>query len=77
LVKRADAYKWVKVGGLLSLIPLALAAGPLAGYIAGEYLIGRFGLPAYTTAISVALGIVTSMVEVFRIIKAALLSAKN
>jgi hypothetical protein len=77
VVKKADAYRWIRVGGLLSLIPLTLAAGPLAGYLAGDWLVTRFGLPAYTTPGAIAIGMIASAVEVVRIIKAALVSART
>ena len=77
MAKKDDAYRWIKVGGLLSLIPLTLAAGPLAGYIAGDYLAKRFSLPEYTTVVFIGIGIAASMLETFRIIKAALINVKK
>ena len=69
---RSDFYRWVKIGGLLSFLPFVLAAGPLFGYILGNYLEKRFGLPAYTSIIVITIGFVASVRETVRIVKMAL-----
>ncbi len=71
------AYKWVKVSGLLALIPLVLAAGPVTGYMAGDWIAARFNLPRYVTIIFISLGFAASVQETVKIIKAALRAAKN
>jgi hypothetical protein len=71
-IKKKEAYKRIKVAGLLSFIPIILAAGPLGGYILGDFLEKRFHLPVYTQAICIALGIIGSVRETVRIIKIAL-----
>lgn len=68
----AKAYTWIKVGGLLALIPLVLAAGPLTGYIAGDWLVMTFKLPGFVTVVAVILGFVAAAQETIRIIRAAL-----
>ena len=73
--KRREAYKWIKVGGLLSLIPFVLAAGPLVGYIAFDYLRNRFGVPSYASYILITIGFAASVRETIRIVKITL-SAK-
>jgi hypothetical protein len=65
-------YKWIKIGGLLSFIPVLMAAGPMAGYFLGDILRKKFGLPYFTTAICVAIGFITSVYETIKIIKIAL-----
>ena len=70
--RKADFYKWVKIGGLLSFLPFILAAGPLFGYILGSYLEKRFGLPAYASIISITVGFAVSVRETVRIVKIAL-----
>ena len=69
---KAEAYKWVKIGGILSFLPFVIAAGPVAGYIVGDYLVRKFGLPFYTLLILITLGIAGSIRETIRIIKFAL-----
>ena len=69
---KQEIYKWIRLGGLLSFIPFILVAGPMAGYLAGEYLIKRFGLPPFTSFILATLGFVGSARETIRIIKIAL-----
>lgn len=70
--KKREAYKWIKVGGLLSLIPFVLVSGPLMGYIAFEYLQKRFGAPPYASYIFITVGFVASVRETIRIIRIAL-----
>ena len=65
-------YKWIKIGGLLSFIPVIMAAGPLGGYFCADYLKKRFGLPGFTSAILITIGFVASARETIRIIKLAI-----
>lgn len=71
-LKKTDLYKWIKIAGILSFIPFVLAAGPIAGFFAADFLEKRFGLPQYTTIILVTIGFVGSVRETVRIIKIAL-----
>jgi len=73
-MNKANAYKWIKVAGLLSLIPIILASGPLAGYIAGYYLIKLFNFPHYTLIVCAIIGFIAAARETLAIIKAALRS---
>ena len=66
------AYKWIKIGGLLSFIPVVMAAGPLGGYFLADYLEKRFGFPPFTMAVTVIIGFIASTRETVRIIKLAL-----
>ena len=70
--RKAALYKAVKIGGMLSFIPLVLAAGPVAGYVAGKYLEERFGLPGYVSLVLILIGLAGSVMEIARIIKFAL-----
>jgi hypothetical protein len=76
-MKRQNAYRWIKVGGLLSLIPFVLASGPLAGYLAGYYLIKAFNFPHYTGIVCAIIGIIAGIQETIRIIRAALRAANG
>lgn len=71
------SYRWIRVAGLLTLIPIVLAAAPLAGYIAGDWLIHQFGFPNYTTIVCVIIGFAASARETIKIIQAALKAAKE
>ena len=73
----SKAFKWIKISGLLALLPIVLAVGPLTGYIAGDWLVTYFKLPSYVTIICVILGFAAAVQETFRIIKAALRAAKD
>jgi hypothetical protein len=70
-------FRWVKVGGLLTLIPIVLAAAPLAGYLAGEWLMLKFRFPRHTTIVCVIIGFAASVRETVKIIKAALRVVKE
>ena len=65
-------YKWIKIGSLLSFIPVVMAAGPLAAYFAAEYLKKRFNLPGFTSAVFITVGFIASIREIVRIIRLAL-----
>lgn len=65
-------FRWIKLGGLLTLIPIVLATGPLAGYLAGEWLMLKLAFPRYTAIICVIIGFLAAMGETVKIIKAAL-----
>lgn len=70
--KKREVYNWIKVGGLLSLIPFVLVAGPLMGYLAFEYLEKRFGTPPYVLYILITIGFAAGVRETIRIIRIAL-----
>ena len=67
--KKADFYKWTKIWGLLSFVPVVLAAGPLAGYFMGDYLEKKIGYAPYLSLICLALGFFTSIREIIKILK--------
>jgi hypothetical protein len=71
------AFIWIKVGGLLTLIPIFLAVGPLAGYAAGDWLISAFGFPGYTTVLCVIIAFAAAVREVIRIIRLAMRAARE
>lgn len=75
--KKTATYKWIRIGGLLSFIPVILAAGPMAGYFLADYLKVKFGFPSYTYAICVVIGFAASARETIRIIKLALKNEKR
>ena len=70
--RKADLYKWIKIGGLLSFLPFVLGAGPIAGYFLGNYLEHKFGLPGYVSIVLVTVGFIGSFKETIRIVKIAL-----
>jgi hypothetical protein len=65
-------YAWIRTAGFLSLIPLVLAGGPLAGYLAGDLLVTRFHFPSYALVICVIIGCVAGIRETVVIIRAAI-----
>ena len=77
MAKKESVYKLIRVVGLISLIPITLVAGPLSGYIAGDFLRVKFGLPYFALVLFVAIGIAGSIFETVRIIKAALFAEET
>ncbi len=71
-MQKKKVYKWIKIGGLLSFLPFVMAAGPLGGYLMGELLQKKLGLPPITMAICIILGFLGSAVETVKVIKMAL-----
>ena len=74
---KKEFYRRVKIGGLLIFIPFILVAGPLGGYIAGDYLEKRFALPSYLPITLAAIGFIASVGETIRIIRIALKTDKE
>lgn len=72
MMKGEELYRWVRTAGLLALIPIVLACGPLGGYLIADLLIKKLTLPGYTTIICVILGFIAGVRETVRIIKTAL-----
>jgi hypothetical protein len=70
--RKADLYRWIKIGGLLSFLPFVLGAGPIAGFYLGNYLEHRFGLPVYVSIVLVTIGFIASLKESIRIVRIAL-----
>lgn len=67
--KKAEFYKLAKIWGLISFIPVVLAAGPIAGYFIGEYLEKKFGFAPYISMSFVAVGFAAGAREVIRILR--------
>ncbi|MFA5275442.1 MAG: hypothetical protein WC417_00920 [Candidatus Omnitrophota bacterium] len=66
---KQDIYRRIKIAGLISFIPFILLGAPLTGYIAGELLVEKLGLPGYTTPILIAVSLLAGIWQVIRIIK--------
>jgi len=69
---KQEFYKRVKIAGMISYIPIMLAAAPLSGFFLGDYLRQRFNLPFYFPVIFIALGIIAGIRESVRIIRLVL-----
>ena len=74
---KKEAYKRIKIAGMLSFIPFVLAAGVLAGYMAGDYLEKKLHGGPLVVSLGVAFGIAVSILEVVRIIKLTLTISHN
>ena len=75
--RKADFYRWIKIGGLLSFLPFVLVAGPVAGYILGNYLEKKYGTPVYLLIVLITIGFAASLKEAIRIVKLALRSQEK
>ena len=68
-VEKAAFYKQVKIAGMALYITFVLVTGPLAGYVLGDFLQKRFGMPAFGVWICIVAGALTSIRETVRIIR--------
>jgi F0F1-type ATP synthase assembly protein I len=68
----AKIYRWIKIGGILSFIPLVLVSGPLVGFLAGDYIEKRVGFAPYISFTLITIGLIASVMETVRIIKISL-----
>ena len=72
MVSREELYKWLKISGMLSFIPIILLTGVFAGYFVGEYLKSKFKLSPSISFICISIGVASSIMESIRIIKQVL-----
>lgn len=57
--------------GILTAIPFVMLAGPVVGYLLGNWLDGMLGTEPYLMIILIILGFVSSGREIYRLIKLA------
>jgi len=72
MANKEELYKRIKIAGMISYIPIMLAAGPLAGFFLGDYLQKKFNLPFYFLVICSGAGIILGIRESVRIIRLVL-----
>lgn len=68
-MRKEDFYKGVKTAGFITFIPFMLAAGPLSGYFAGDFLQKKFNLSPHIVLLSVLIGFIAAAMETVRILK--------
>jgi len=68
-MQKEDLYKGIKTVGFVTFIPLMLAAGPLSGYFAGDFIQKKFNLSPHVVLFSVAIGFVVGVMETIKILK--------
>jgi len=69
---KKEVYRWVRIGGLITLVPVSLCVGPLAGYFAGEWLIEKLLFPQWSLAACILAGLLGSILETIHIIRSAI-----
>lgn len=67
--KKDQIYKQIKAAGIAVSIPFVLAAGPIAGHFAGEYLRSKFNLGSAVIIFCITIGFLASAVETVKLIK--------
>ena len=72
MADKAELYKRIKIAGMVSYIPIMLAAAPLSGFFLGDYLQKKFNLPFYFLILCIVLGAVVGIRESVRIIRLVL-----
>ncbi|MCX5713011.1 MAG: hypothetical protein NTY47_08175, partial [Candidatus Omnitrophica bacterium] len=68
---KQDIFRFIKIAGMVSFIPFVLVSGPLAGYLAGDFLAKAFGAP-YLRLMCIGLGAVAVIFETFKIVRLVL-----
>ena len=76
-MKTEEFYARIRTAGLLAIIPIVLATGPLGGYLIAELLVDKLGFPGYTTAVCVILGFIAGIRETVKIIRIAIKSKEQ
>jgi hypothetical protein len=69
MAEKEGSYKLIKIAGVASFIPLLLASGPVAGYLAGEYFVKKFNAGIWVYFICIGAGFLASLIEIVRLIK--------
>jgi len=77
MANKKELYKRIKIAGMISYIPVVLAAPALAGFFLGDYLQKRFNLPFYFSIIFITLGFIIGIRESVRIIRTVLKIEKS
>ncbi|MFA5147723.1 MAG: AtpZ/AtpI family protein [Candidatus Omnitrophota bacterium] len=67
--KKAEFYKLAKIWGLLSFVPVVLAASPVAGYFFGVYLEGKIGFAPYLSLVFMGIGFYAGVMEIIKILR--------
>ncbi len=68
-MRKEELYKTIKVAGMVSYLPFILAACPVAGYFAGDYLQRKFSLPGYTVIILIVISFIAGVLEAVKVIR--------
>ena len=76
-MKTEEFYARIRTAGLLAIIPIVLATGPLGGYLIADLLVKKLGLPGYATAVCVILGFIAGIRETIKIIRIAIKSKEQ
>jgi hypothetical protein len=66
--QKEDIYKKIRIAGLLSFIPIVLAAYLFGGYFLGEFLKERFELGSQAIIICLLIGLGFGIFESARIV---------
>ncbi|MFH0791499.1 MAG: AtpZ/AtpI family protein, partial [Candidatus Omnitrophota bacterium] len=72
-----EVYKRIRIAGLISFIPIMLAAGPISGFLLGEYIEQKFKFPHYILYIAIGIGFAAGIKETIRIIRLVIKIDKN
>ena len=67
----SDKYKQARQLGLLTTIPMILAAAPLIGYFGGRWLDGKLGTGPWLSMMLLLLGLVAGVRETISILRKA------
>ena len=66
-----DRYQAVRQVGLLTTIPILLAASPIIGFFMGRFIDGKLGTDPVFSIIFVVLGFIAGAIQVTKMVKRA------
>lgn len=72
MTDKTELYRRLKLAGLLSFIPFVLVGAPLAGFLAGAFLVEKLSFPAFIQPLAIGLGLLAAILNVVKIIRLSL-----
>lgn len=74
LARKEEKYSLAKQLGLLTMIPIVLAVGPILGWFIGNFLDEKLGTSPYLMYLFIVFGFVAAGKEVYNLVKKASLN---
>ncbi len=74
MARKEDKYSLAKQLGLLTMIPIVLAVGPILGWFIGNFLDEKLGTSPYLMYLFIVFGFVAAGKEVYNLVKKASLN---
>ncbi|MBF0478836.1 MAG: hypothetical protein HQL26_05080 [Candidatus Omnitrophica bacterium] len=66
-----DIYQTIKIAGVMTFVAFVVAAGPLTGFVVGDFLIKKFHWKWPVLLICIVAGFFASLAEIIRLVRLA------